>query len=226
MNTQTKYLGLITCLYITFELVSNVTAGKLIDVFGQPVAVTVYFFPFTYIFSDILTEVYGYARARAVLWIVMLCTILSTVIYSIVVVIPPSTVFEANEAYLRVLGVVPQIVLAAWLAIFAGDIANNYVMSKMKILTKGRMLWSRTITSTILGQLVNTIIFYSIALYGTMPNDAMLKAIIYAWIIKTLVEILMTPVTYLVVNKLKKVEGIDHYDYNTNFNPFVFRTPF
>ena len=185
-----------------------------------------YFFPFTYIFSDILTEVYGYARARAVLWIVMLCTVLATILYTIVSLIPPSAYFNANDAYSRVLGQVPRIVLGAWIAVFIGDIVNNYILAKLKIITKGKMLWLRTITSTVAGQLVNTALFYIIALGGVMPNDQMGSAIVVGWIIKTLVEILFTPITIWVVNRLKKAEDIDYYDTNTNFNPFIFKTPF
>ncbi len=225
-NVKPKYLGIITCLYITFELVSDVTAGKLIDVFSNPVAVTVIYFPVTYIFSDIITEVYGYAKARAVLWIVMLCTVLATVIYVIVAAIPPSKIFDANDAYARVLGQVPQIVIAAWLAVFSGDIVNNYILAKLKILTKGKMLWLRTISSTIAGQLVNTAVFYFIGLWGVLPLNVMFQSIIAGWIIKTLVEVLFTPVTYIIVNKLKRAEGIDFYDTKTNFNPFVFNPPF
>ncbi len=223
---QTKYLGLITCLFLTFELVSNVTAGKLIDIVSQPVSVTVLYFPITYIFSDIITEVYGYAKARAVLWIVLGCAAIASLVYSLVVYLPPSAFFSNDEAYRIVLGQVPQVVLGAWVAIFAGDIANNFVLAKMKVLTKGRFLWARVIGSTIAGQLVNTGVFYLIALTGVMPMDKMFMAILLGWGIKTGVEILLSPVTIWVTNKLKAAEGLDVFDTDTNFSPFKFKVPF
>lgn len=222
----TKYLGIITCLFLTFELVSNVTAGKLIDIVSQPVSVTVLYFPVTYIFSDIITEVYGYAKARAVLWIVLGCAALASMVYSLVVYLPPSQFFQNDDAYSIVLGQVPQVVLGAWLAIFAGDIANNFVLARMKVLTKGKYLWSRIIASTIAGQLVNTGVFYLIALTGVMPMDKMFMAIMFGWGIKTGVEILLSPLTLWITNRLKKAEGIDVYDTETDFSPFRFTMPF
>ena len=221
-----KYLGLITCLFLTFELVSNVTAGKLIDFGSQPVSVTVLYFPVTYIFSDIITEVYGYAKARAVLWIVLGCAAIASLVYSLVVYLPPSAFFSNDDAYTIVLGQVPQVVLGAWLAIFAGDIANNFVLAKMKVLTKGKYLWSRVIASTIAGQLVNTGVFYLVALTGVMPMDKMFLAIIYGWALKTGVEIVFSPFTLWITNKLKAAEGIDFFDTDTDFSPFRFKMPF
>jgi uncharacterized integral membrane protein (TIGR00697 family) len=221
-----KYLGFITCLYITFQLISDVTAGKIISFFSFPVSATVLYFPITYIFSDILTEVYGYARARSVLWTVMICSILAGLIYSLVVILPPGEGFNNNEAYSIVLGQVPRILIGGWLAVFSGDLTNDFVLAKMKLLTKGRYLWTRTIGSTIVGQFVNTVIFYIIGLFGILPLNILIQAIITGWIIKVIVEILFTPLTYYVVNRLKKSENIDYYDVKTNFNPFIWKTPF
>ena len=223
MSKNFKYLNIITFAYITFQLVSDVSAGKLISLFGETVSVTVLFFPVTYIFSDILTEVYGYATARKVLWNVMICSIIAGFIYIGVTAIAPSPFFENNEAYNKVLGQVPRLLIGGWLAVFSGDIANNFVLAKLKILTKGKFLWTRTITSTIVGQLVNTAVFYVIGLYKIMPDNLLIRAIIAGWILKVLVEIIFTPLTYLVINKLKKLENIDHYDTNTNFNPFIIK---
>jgi len=219
-----KYLGLLTCLYITFQLVSDVSAAKLITLFSFPVSVTVLFFPFTYIFSDILTEVYGYSRARSVLWIVMLCSIIAGAIYSVVACLP--AINDPIGAYPTVLGQVPRILIGGWLAVFAGDIANNYTLAKMKILTKGKHLWSRTITSTFIGQLVNTSVFYVVALYGKLPDNVLFQSIMTGWLLKTAVEVILTPVTYYVVNNLKKIENSDVYDTDTNFNPLIIKTPF
>ncbi|MCK5838229.1 MAG: queuosine precursor transporter [Bacteroidales bacterium] len=221
-----KFLGFLTCLYITFQLVSDVTAGKIIDFAGFPVSVTVLYFPVTFIFSDILTEVYGYSRARSVLWIVMICSITAGLVYSFVVLLPPASGFGENEAYRIVLGRVPRILIGGWIAIFTGDISNNYVLAKMKIWTKGKMLWTRTIGSTIVGQFVNTVIFYMVGLYGIIPNDILFEAIIAGWIIKVVVEAAFTPLTYFFVNRLKKIEKVDHFDRDTRFNPFILESPF
>jgi len=221
-----KYLGLITCLYVTFQLVSDVTAGKIINFLGFPVSVTVIYFPITYIFADILTEVYGYSRARGVLWIVMFCSILAGLLYTLVVILPPAIGFDGNEAYTKVLGSVPRILVGGWLAVFLGDIVNNYILAKMKILTKGKMLWARTISSTFVGEGINTSVFYVVALYGVLPNNILLEAIITGWLLKTMIEVVFTPITYVVVRYLKKKENVDHYDYETNFNPLIIKPPF
>ena len=226
MQKKYKYLGLITCLYITFQLVSDVSAGKLIDFFSYPVSITVLFFPVTYIFADILTEVYGYANARNVLWTVMICSIAAGLIYLGVALFPPSHIFDANESYKRVLGNVPRIIIGGWLAVFSGDITNNFVLAKMKILTKGKYLWTRTIGSTVVGEFVNTAVFYLIGLYGILPFNILITSILSGWTIKVLVEVVFTPVTYIVVAKLKKAENEDYYDDKTNFNPFLFKSPF
>src|SRR5215216_3680389 len=153
-----RYLGLITSLYITFQLVSDVTAGKLVNIWMFPISVASLYFPITYIFSDVLTEVYGYARARSVLWTVLICSVLAGLVYQVVVYLPPATGFPENDnqAYTRVLGSVPRILLGGWIAVFVGDISNNFILAKLKVKTGGRYLWVRTIGSTIVGQFVNT----------------------------------------------------------------------
>lgn len=221
-----KYLGLITCLYVTFQLVSDVTAGKIIQFWGWPVSVTVIYFPITYIFSDILTEVYGYARARSVLWTVVICSILAGVVYQVAVYLPPAVGFDADAAYARVLGQVPRVLVGGWIAVFAGEILNNYALAKIKIFSKGRFLWVRTISSTIVGQFANTLLFYVIALYGVLPTNLLVQSIITGWLLKVAVEVVFTPVTYWVVGTLKRREQEDYYDRDTNFNPLIVRPPF
>lgn len=217
-----KYLGIIACLNITFQLISDVTAGKIISILGNPVSITILYFPITYIISDILTEVYGYARARSVLWITLICSIIAGLFYQLVAFWPPSPVFENNDAYVAVFQSVPRILIGGWLAVFSGDLSNNFVLAKLKIITRGRFLWSRTISSTIVGQLANTAVFYIVALGGILPNAVITQAIIAGWILKTIVEIVFTPITYLVVSSLKRAEKEDFYDTDTNFNPFIF----
>ncbi|MBF0379859.1 MAG: queuosine precursor transporter [Magnetococcales bacterium] len=217
-----KFLGLFMALNIAFQLISDATAGKIILLFGVGVSVTVFYFPFTYIISDVLTEVYGYAKARTVLWYTLIASILAGIFYQIAVAIPAAPFFEHSGAYDTVFGIVPRILIGGWLAVFSGDICNNYVMAKLKIKTNGRFLWVRTILSTVVGQGVNTAVFYTVALAGILPNNLLIEGILAGWILKTIVEALMTPVTYFVVHQLKNIEGIDHFDKETNFNPFIF----
>jgi len=219
MKKHYKLLGLLTALNIAFQLISDVTAGKIIDVFSFPVSITILYFPIVYIISDIVTEVYGYAQARRVLLITLLCSIIAGVIYQLAVYLPPSVIFNANDAYKTVFGVVPRVLVGGWIAVFIGDILNNYVLAKMKVWSKGKNLWMRTIGSTIVGQLANTAIFYLIALYAILPNNVLLISIISAWLIKTAVEAILTPITYMVINKVKKIEDEDYFDDKTNFNP-------
>jgi queuosine precursor transporter len=215
-----KLLSLITSLNITFQLISDVTAGKLISVFGYPVSITVLYFPITYIISDVLTEVYGYAKARKVLWTTLLCSVIAGVVYQVVASWTPASVFPDNAAYVKVFQSVPRILFGGWLAVFSGDIANNFTLAKLKVLTEGKFLWLRTISSTVVGQFVNTAVFYIIALGGVLPSNVLIQAVLAGWILKTLVEVVFTPITYAVVSWLKKVEHEDFYDRDTNFNPF------
>ena len=222
-SKQYKYLGLITALYITFQLVSDITAGKIVQLGIFNVSATVLYFPFTYIIADVLTEVYGYAKARSVVWMVLLSSVIAGLIYSIVVFLPPAVGFDADDAYARVLGQIPRILVGGWIAVFVGGILNDYILAKMKIWTKGKHLWARTIGSTIVGEGANTVLFYVIALYAIIPTNLLIASILSGWFLKVAVEIIMTPVTYKVVAKLKKVEGEDYYDTNTNFNPLIIR---
>lgn len=220
---QYKYLGIITALYITFQLVSDITAGKIIQLFIFPVSVTVLYFPITYILADVVTEVYGYAKARSVIWTVLFVSILAGVIYQIVIWLPPAVGFVANDAYTKVLGSVPRILLGGWIAVWAGGILNDYILAKMKIWTKGKYLWTRTIGSTVVGEFANTLLFYSIALYAVIPNNLLFASILSGWVIKVTVEVIFTPWTYYVVSKLKKLEQEDYYDRDTDFNPFIIK---
>ena len=217
-----KYIGLITVLYITMQLVSDVTAGKIVQLGMFTVSATVLYFPITYIFSDVLTEVYGYAQARRVIWMVLASFVLAGLLYQLVVMLPAATGFDAAPAYARVLGSVPRILLGGWIAIWVGGMLNDYVLAKMKIWTSGKHLWARTIGSTIVGEGANTVLFYSIALYAVLPNSLLISSILSGWFLKVLVEVIFTPVTYKVIAVLKKAEGEDYYDRQTNFDPFHF----
>ncbi len=221
---QYRFLSIITILYITFQLVSDVTAGKLISFFGFPVSVTVLYFPVTYIIGDILTEVYGYSRARKVVWEVLLASVLAGLVYQLVVYLPAANGFNANDAYVTVFGSVPRILLGGWIAVWVGGILNDYVLAKMKVWTNGKYLWTRTIGSTIVSEFANTALFYTIALSGILPSNILVQAILTGWMIKVAVEVIFTPWTYWVVAKLKRLENEDYYDRTTNFNPFIFKS--
>jgi uncharacterized integral membrane protein (TIGR00697 family) len=220
-----RFLGLLTVLNVTFQLISDVTAGKIIAVLGVGVSITVIYFPVTYIMGDILTEVYGYSRARYVVWLTLLASVLAGLTYQIVAAIPPAAFFTENDAYSTVFHTVPRILVGGWLAVFLGDIANDYVLAKMKIWTKGKFLWTRLVCSTIVGQGINTVIFYMIGLYGILPGNVLVQGIAMGWFLKAAVEVIMTPVTYFVVGRLKSVERIDYDDYETNFSPFIIMPP-
>jgi len=216
-----KLLGLITVLYVAFQLVSDVTAGKIITLGIFTVSATILYFPFTYIFSDIITEVYGFARARTVIWQVLLVSVLAGTLYQLVVWLPAAPGFEGSDAYTRVLGSVPRILVGGWLAVLAGAFVNDYIMAKMKVWANGKHFWIRAITSTVAGEGVNTVIFYIIALYAVIPDGLLVSSILSGWFLKVAVETLMTPITYRVVKKIKTLENEDYYDTKTDFNPFA-----
>lgn len=215
------YLGWITIAVVTFQLISDATAGKIIDLFGYTVSVTVLYFPITYVFSDILTEVYGYARARSVLWKSMFASIVAGIIYQLAVYWPPAPSFPLNDSYRDVFGIVPRILVGGWVAVFLGEITNNFVMAKLKVVTAGKALWLRAMSSTLCGQLVNTAAFYLISLSGILPSNILVQAILAGWLIKTAMEAVCLPLTYAACRFLKQAENIDHLDRNTDFNPFI-----
>ncbi len=183
------------------------------------------FFPVAYIFGDVLTEVYGYARARRAIWAGFAAMIFATIMSSIIVNMTPSPNEPWNATLQPALEVVFgntwRIVAASMLAYWVGDFVNSYVMAKMKVWSQGRHLWMRTIGSTACGQASDSLIFYPLAFYGIWTNDALIAVVIFNFAMKVTVEVVFTPLTYFVVNRLKRAEGVDIYDDNTNFNPFA-----
>jgi queuosine precursor transporter len=182
----------------------------------------VVFFPISYLFGDILTEVYGYARARKVVWTGFAALIFASFMSWVVVLLPPAPDWGNQHTYSTVFGQVPRIVLASLLGFWAGEFTNSYVLAKMKIWSAGRWLWTRTIGSTIAGEIVDSLIFYNLAFAGIWSSDQILRVMVTNYLIKCGWEILATPVTYLVVNWLKRVEHEDFFDRSTDFNPFHF----
>jgi queuosine precursor transporter len=214
-----KLLPLLSSLYITFQLVSDITASKIVSFLSLHLSITVFFFPLTLIIADVLTEVYGYEQAKKVTWLVFVCSVLAGIIYSLIHLYP-SVIPGQDVNFEAVLGNVPRVLIGGWIAVFAGGISNNYVLSKLKILTSGKFLWFRTISSTILGEFVNTALFYIIALWGVIPTEVLIQSVVSAWLIKTILEITFTPIVYIVVDYVKRVEKIDVVDDKVNYNPF------
>jgi|SRR3990167_1639028 len=220
---QYKYLDLILCLAVAMIIISNTTAAKITQLSIFTVSVTVLYFPFTYIFGDLLTEVYGYKQARRATWILIFVQLLTAIIYQLVVFLPPASGFNGNEAFALVFGQAPRIVIGGLIALFTGQFVNDFIMAKMKLVTNGKYLWTRTIGSTIAGQFFDTTLFYTIALSNVIPTGLLIQAVLSGWFLKSLVETVMTPATYIVVRKLKKIENEDYYDRDTNFNPLIFQ---
>jgi uncharacterized integral membrane protein (TIGR00697 family) len=217
-----KFLNHIVLWNVFFAIICIPTAGKLIDVMGVPLSISIYYFPFVYIFGDVLTEVYGYAVARRVLWYCILAQLLAIAIFEFVIFYPPSAVMANNQSYVDVLSAAPRLVLFGTLAMFAGDIANNYVLAKMKVWTAGRHISARFVTSTLSGQMVNTTVFYIFGLWGMIPARLLTRSILVASLTKVSVELLLLPVTLKVSLWLKGIENVDYFDNGTNFNPLKF----
>ena len=220
MKAEYKYLDLLTALFSSVAIVSGTIAGKIFQVSEITLPGSAILFPITYIFGDILTEVYGYQRARRVIWIGLFCSIIATVTYGFVSVLPPAAGFLDNQAYVTVLGQVPRIAEAGWLAFFIGENVNSVILSLMKKWTKGKYLWTRMIGSTIVGELVDTTIFISLAFTGVLDPSLVAKTVIYLYLWKLIVEIALTPITYIIVAHIKEREGLDVFDYGVRYNPF------
>ncbi len=208
----------ITAVFVTCLLTANIVGVKVFSLGPVILPAAVAIFPFSYIFGDVLTEVYGYRWARRIIWLGFACNLIFVVFARVGQVLPPAPNWDWQNAYETILGYTPRLLAASFCGYFVGEFSNSFVLSKMKILTKGRWLWSRTVGSTIVGEGLDTLIFVTGAYYGTPFFVPMI--IVYHWLTKTAIEAIFTPFTYTVVNFLKKKESIDTYDYQTNFNPF------
>lgn len=211
----------IVALFITALITANITAVKLIGLFGFVLPAAVVVFPVSYICGDVLTEVYGYRVARQVIWLGFLCNLIAVVAIYIGDLLPAAPFWEGQEAYETILGYTPRLLVASFLAYLVGEFANAFVLAKMKIVTDGRFLWSRTIGSTLIGQGLDSLVFIVLAFVGTIPASAIVAAVVTQWLVKSAYEALATPLTYLVVNRLKRAERVDAYDRHTNFNPLL-----
>jgi uncharacterized integral membrane protein (TIGR00697 family) len=223
-----RYFDYVMAAFVTVLLLSNVLgAGKRavieLPLIGEfPFGAGILFFPISYVIGDVLTEVYGYARARRVIWAGFAAMLFMAGMALVVVALPPDAGWTGQAAYEQVFGQVPRIVFASIVAFWAGEFVNSYVLARMKLWTKGKYLWTRTIGSTVVGQGVDSLIFYPLAFLGAegWPADKVIAILLTQWALKVGWEALLTPVTYAVVGWLKRREGVDVYDEGTDFTPF------
>lgn len=228
-----RYYDIVMAVFVTVLIVSNIaSSAKIVDwgisLLGIPLAFDggTILFPISYIFGDILTEVYGYRRSRKVIWVGFGCLALASFTLWLVKILPGEAnwqVYAGQEAFDAILGGMTSggIMIASLLGYWSGEFSNSYVLAKMKILTQGRWLWTRTIGSTLVGELVDTVVFVTVAsLFGVFPWIIFSSLVLTNYIFKVGIEVVFTPITYKIVNFLKRAEHEDYYDYDTNFNPF------
>ena len=223
MDKTYRHIDTVTALFVAVLLISNVASTKIVDLWFFTFDGGTLLFPLSYIFGDILTEVYGYGRSRKVIWLGFASALLMSLVFILVGKMPSARGWENQEAYEKILGLTPRIVLASLAAYFSGEFSNSFVLAKMKILTRGRHLWMRTIGSTLVGELVDTLLFVVIAFGGTLSAGLLWTVVVSNYVFKTAVEVFFTPLTYWIVRVLKRAEGADYYDLHTNFSPFYFR---
>ena len=220
MNVSHRFV-IIAAIFVTSLLTANIVGVKVVSLGPVILPAAVAIFPLSYILGDILTEVYGYRWARRVIWLGFVCNLIFVIFAWVGQLLPPAPFWEWQGAYETILGYAPRLLLASFGGYLAGEFVNSFILAKMKILTRGRWLWSRTIGSTIAGQGLDTLIFVTVAYFGTPFFVPVM--ILFHWLAKIGIEVIATPFTYAVVNSLKKKEEIDTYDYETNFNPFLFK---
>jgi uncharacterized integral membrane protein (TIGR00697 family) len=215
-----SWFVIIVALFVTCLITANITAVKLINLFGFILPAAILIFPLSYIIGDVLTEVYGYGQARRVIWLGFFCNFITVLAIWMGQVLPAASFWHGQEAYQRILGYTPRLLFASFLAYLAGEFANSFVLAKMKIATGGRWLWMRTIGSTLVGQGLDSLVFITLAFFGTIPVTALVLTIMTQWLAKSIYEAAVTPLTYVVVKFLKRKEGLDVYDRDTKFSPF------
>ena len=221
-----EYFDFVMAAFVAVLLLSNVLgAGKVANIslpgIGDwPFGAGILFFPLSYVIGDVLTEVYGYARARRCIWAGFAGLLFMAMMSWVVVALPPHESWGGQAAYESVFGQVPRIVFASIIAFWCGEFVNSYVLARMKIWTEGKKLWTRTIGSTVLGQGVDSLLFYPLAFLGVFETETVIKLMLTQWVLKVAWEALLTPVTYAVVGWLKRKEGVDVFDRGTDFTPF------
>lgn len=219
-KTVSQLFMVIAVLYVTCLLLSNLIAGKMwavTDTITLPAAVIL--FPVTYILGDVFTEVYGFGKARQIIWLGFACSFFAVAVYMLTIALPHPDFWTNQEAFAIVMGTTPRVAAASFAGYLFGEFSNSMILSKMKVAAKGKNLWMRTIFSTIVGEGFDSVIFITISFYGTMDNSVLLQMILFQYIFKVAYEVIFTPVTYLVIGWLKKQEGLDVYDNNISYNP-------
>jgi queuosine precursor transporter len=222
VSRRYKYLDALTTAFVVILLVSNLVAQKVCVIGPFAVSGAVLLFPITYIFGDIFTEVYGFAASRRAIWLGFFGTALLYVMGVIVIALPPAPGWPNQRAFSIVFGFIPRILAASLIAFWTGEFANSYTMARLKLLTDGHKLWTRTIGSTVVGQAVDTTLVVTLTFAGTVPAHTLVNVILTGYCLKVGYEVIATPVTYLIINWLKRTEHADAFDRHENFNPFSF----
>ncbi|MEA1960179.1 MAG: queuosine precursor transporter [Bacillota bacterium] len=212
---------LITCAFVTCLLITNIVAGRLIQFGSFTLTGDLFFFPITYIFGDVLTEVYGFKRARLTIWTGFAANLFMALVFMAIIALPYPDFWNDNAAYSTVLGFTPRVVLASLMAYFAGEFSNSILLSRMKVWTNGKWLWTRTVGSTLVGEGLDTLIFMLIAFYGIFPTSIFISMVLVQYFWKVGYEIAATPLTYWIVARLKQKESMDAFDRGINYNPFT-----
>jgi hypothetical protein len=218
---SSPYLLVLTGLFVTCLITANILAVKLVVAGPLIVPAGIVIFPLSYLFGDILTEVYGYAVTRRVIWLGFACNLVAVIAIAIAGAAPAAPFWHNQAAYDSILGGTPRLLAASFAAYLLGEFCNSFVLAKLKIATKGRWLWTRTIGSTVVGQGLDSAVFVTLAFVGALATGNLVTTILSQWLLKTVYEVVATPLTYAVVNHLKRVEGLDTYDYHTNFSPLA-----
>lgn len=218
-----QYLDVLVAFFVAVLIISNIASTKILTLWKFTFDGGTILFPLSYIFGDILTEVYGYRQSRRVIWLGFISALLMSLVFYVVQLLPPAPDWHNQNAFEIILGFVPRIVLASLMAYFAGEFSNSVILSRLKIYTRGKFLWIRTIGSTIIGEGIDTAVFCTVAFYGILPDSVLWAVILSNYIFKCSLEILFTPVTYLIVGFLKRKEKEDVFDYGINYNPFTFK---
>ncbi len=223
MTRRYRYLDLLTLGFVVVLMISNLVGPKICQIGWLRPSAAEFLFPLTYICGDVFTEVYGYGASRRAIWLGFFAMALLAAMGQLAVALPAAPEWHGQEAFATVFGLVPRFAIASLVAYWAGEFTNSYTLAKLKLFTGGRWLWTRTVGSTVIGQAVDTAVIIAVAFAGTQSVPMMLRMVLSSYLIKVGVEVVATPLTYLVVGRLKAAEGVDAFDRHTDFNPFTVR---
>ena len=224
-SSEPRVTGLflvLAAIFVTLLVTSNIIAVKLIEVYGRILPAAIVLFPMTYILGDIFTEVYGFRFARRVIWLGFMCNAVAVVGFWIGGVLPAASFWEGQDSYDAILGYTPRLLLASFAGYLVGEFANSIVLARLKVATEGRMLWARTIGSTLVGQGLDSAVFITLAFIGTVTSGSLVELVITVWVFKVVYEAAATPLTYAVVGYVKRREGMDVFDRGASMNPLAF----